>query len=186
MAISNRNVITHGLSGKVGDLVLFSQRFGATVMGKIPVRKKEPTARQLAVQEKFRLAAAYAKACLLDPQRKAIYAQRAGGGVTAFNLAFSDFHYAPVINDIIVAAYTGLPGSTIGVQATDDTKVTDVTVSITNPSGTLLEEGPAALNPENGHWIYTTTMANATLAGSKVSVTVKDIPGNMTTDEKTV
>ena len=36
MAKSNNNVITHGLSGKVGDIIVFSQRGGKTIISKAP------------------------------------------------------------------------------------------------------------------------------------------------------
>ena len=39
MAKQSNNVVTHGLSGKVGDLLVFSQRAGKTVVGKAPVSR---------------------------------------------------------------------------------------------------------------------------------------------------
>ncbi len=39
MAESKNNIITHGLSGKVGDLIVFSQRNGKTIVSKAPKDK---------------------------------------------------------------------------------------------------------------------------------------------------
>lgn len=36
MAESKNNIVTHGLSGKVGDLLVFSQRNGKTIVSKAP------------------------------------------------------------------------------------------------------------------------------------------------------
>jgi len=36
MAESKNNIITHGLSGKVGDLIVFSQRNGKTIVSRAP------------------------------------------------------------------------------------------------------------------------------------------------------
>ena len=40
MAKQTNNVITHGLSGKVGDLLVFRQRAGKTVIAKASPKRK--------------------------------------------------------------------------------------------------------------------------------------------------
>ncbi len=184
MAKSRNNVITHGLSGKVGDLVLFRQRFGKTFMGKIPVLSAAPSEKQLAVRERFLKAVRYASASLKDPAMKALYAQKAGGGVLPFNLAVVDYFTAPVIEDVNIAAYTGAAGSHIEVLATDDTKVQSVKVSITNAGGQPIEEGAAVQDGVTGSWSYAATVANANLPGTKITVLATDLPGNTATAEK--
>ena len=105
MAQVKYNVITHGLSGKVGDLVIFSQRHGKTILGKLKTQSATPSEDQLAVREKFKLAARYAKSATNDPVINEIYASRAGGGVTPYNLAFADlWHRWFYLN---TNAYTG-------------------------------------------------------------------------------
>jgi hypothetical protein len=185
MARSNYNVITYGLSGKVGDLVLFKQWFGKTIMSKIPVRTAAFTTGQLAIQEKFKQAARYAKNAIKEAATKALYLLKAGGGVQPFNLALADYFSAPEIDQVITNSYSGAVGSLIEVQATDDTKVTEVNVSIRAANGTLIEQGPATLDETTGRWNYT-TVTNASAAGGKIIVTAKDLPGNTTTVEKQV
>lgn len=186
MSVSKNNVITHGLSGKLGDVVVFSQRHGKTVVGKIPFSSGRVSPAQLLIREKFLKAASYAKASLQDPAIKALYRQRAGDGVTPFNLAIADFFSAPVIAEIITSAYTGAIGSRIEVKATDDTKVTEVRLSITSAGGNVIEEGPAVQDPDNGHWFYAATIANASPAGTKITAVAKDLPGNFSQAEKTL
>lgn len=184
MARSRHNVITHGLTGKVGDLVLFSQRFGKTIMGKIPILTAEPSEKQLAVREKFLKAVKYASAALKDPASKAMYALKAGGGITTFNLAVVDFFTPPVISEINTTAYTGIAGSHIDVLATDDTRVQSVKCSITNAGGQPIEEGLAVQDAVTGRWLYASTVVNANLAGTKITVVATDLPGNAATEIK--
>ena len=91
MARSNKNVVMHKASGIIGDLLLFRQRFGKTFMGKIPERSGVLSDKQKAVREKFVKAALFAKKALADPEISVLYDTRAGGGITAFNLALADY-----------------------------------------------------------------------------------------------
>lgn len=174
----------HGMSGKIGDLVVFRQRNGKTIASKVSRKKKGSSDRQVAVQEKFLRAVAYAKASLNDPNLKAIYQQRAIGDITPFNLAIADFFTAPVIADILSSGYAGAVGDRIEVQATDDTRVNTVHVGIYATGGTLIEEGAALLDDVTAQWVYTATQVNPTLAGSKIVAKATDLPGNITTMEK--
>jgi hypothetical protein len=65
------------------------------------------------------------------------------------------------------------------ISAKDDFRVAEVIVSIRTAAGLLVEEGNAVLNPvKRDKWIYTATQNNAALAGSKILVTARDLPGN--------
>ena len=41
MAKQGYNVVTHGTSGKIGDLLVFRQRDGKTIISKIPQKRKK-------------------------------------------------------------------------------------------------------------------------------------------------
>ena len=82
--------------------------------------------------------------------------------------------------------YTGEEGSTIRIKATDDFEVADVQVKIANADGTLVEVGNAVLQSDGLFWLYTATKLNESLQGDKITVTVSDIPGNNTIEEKTL
>ena len=54
-------------------------------------------------------------------------------------------------------------------------------MKITDHDATLVEEGNATF--QEGKWVYTTTVVNASLTGDKVIVTATDRPANVTTKE---
>jgi hypothetical protein len=69
----------------------------------------------------------------------------------------------------------------------DDFKVLSVTVEIKTAAGVVIESGAATLEVGQATvFSYLATKANAAFAGSKVTVSVKDKPGNTTVLEKVV
>jgi hypothetical protein len=182
MARVKYNVVTHGISGKIGDLLEFRQRNGKTVIAKIGHRRNVNSPAQVAVREKFRDAATYAKAAVNDSIKKEIYALQAAGDVTAFNLAFKDFYTAPAITAIDTSSFNGNTGELITVTATDDTKVESVLVTIMDSNGDTLESGDAT-KQDGDTWAYAATTANGS-PGRKLVVEARDMPGNVTMQEK--
>lgn len=186
MAKSKYNVVMHNASGIVGDLLEFRQRFGKTVFAKRRTVTVKQNAAQLATQEKFRDAVSYASSVFNDPSQKALYETEATPGVTVFNLAFRDYFKAPKIRKIQTENYTGNPGGLITINAVDDFLVKSVDVIITAADGSILEQGSAVQSTKREEWIYTVTVANPSLPGSKIRVSAKDLPGNTTIEEKTL
>ncbi|MEI9933748.1 MAG: hypothetical protein WDM71_02610 [Ferruginibacter sp.] len=165
MAESKKNIVTHGLSGKVGGILVFSQRHGKTIVSKAPTRTGELTDNQKQHIQKFQQAVIYAKTALTNPATKADYAAAAGEGASAYNIAVADMLQAPDIESIDLSSYAGKVGDKIIVKATDDFKVTQVSVGIYKPDGTLIEKGNAVINANGIEWDYTATVANAGLSG---------------------
>jgi hypothetical protein len=164
-----------------------SQRYGKTYFGKIPDRSGEPSVNQQAAREKFLAAIRFAKRAMADPEIKKLYEPRAEGDNKPFNLAVEDFLKPPVISDIIVDTYTGAVGSLLQLLVTDDTVVKTVEVTITAADGAQVEKGVALQDqaePNSPIWLYTATALNNVLAGSKVTVEARDLPGNTVTKEK--
>jgi hypothetical protein len=187
MARSKNNVVMHGASGIVGDLLMFSQRYGKTYFGKIPDRSGELSERQQSARERFLAAIRFAKGAMANPEVKKLYEPRAEGDNRPFNLAVADFLKPPVIGDIISDSYTGAVGSLLNLLVTDDTVVKTVEVTNTAANGTLIEQGVALQDQAEVNspiWIYTATAVNNPVAGSKVTVVAKDLPGNTVTKEK--
>lgn len=181
MAQSKDNIITHGLSGKVGNILVFSQRNGKTFVGKVPKQKtKADTPAQVAHKQKFQRATIYGKAAIANQVTKAAYEADAEIGESAFNVAVADFLQAPDIDSVDLSGYTGKVGEKIIILATDDFAVTSVTVNISNADGTLVEDGAAVLSADGLDWVYTTTAVNASLAGDKITIEATDTPGNVT------
>ncbi|MDO4703778.1 hypothetical protein [Tannerella sp.] len=176
MAQSKNNIVTHGLSGKIGDIIVFSQRDGKTIVSKAPRKRTgEDSDKQKEQQARFQQAVLYGKSVLADPAQKALYEST---GRRAYNVAVADMLKAPKIDRIDLSNYGGQVGDTIRIRVYDDFKVKHVSVQIYNSDGTLLEEGEAI--PQGIDWVYTATTTNTELAGDKIVVRATDLPDNLT------
>lgn len=187
MAESKNNIITHGLSGKVGDLIVFSQRNGKTIVSRAPRDKTtEDTQNQKDHKRKFQRAILYSKGVMSNPDTKEEYEAKVdrSRGITAHNVAVADFLNVPDIDSIDVSAYTGKVGDLIKIVALDDFAVKMVTVKIENGDGTLVEQGQAVDN--GAEWIYTATANNSDLSGDKITITATDNPDNLTEKSQTL
>ncbi|MEI6754912.1 MAG: hypothetical protein WCK78_17330 [Paludibacter sp.] len=181
MAESKNNVLTHGLTGLVGDMIVFRSRGGKTFVSTKPkARTGEMSEGQKEHIGKFQEAVLYAKAAVADPIKKAGYAQAASENQTPYNVAVADFFHAPDIKDVDLSKYTGKVGETITIRATDDFKVMEVSVAIYNADGTEVEHGLAVLSANGVDWIYTATTENASLDGDRIVIRASDLPGNVT------
>ncbi|MDR1169542.1 MAG: hypothetical protein LBK97_01745 [Prevotellaceae bacterium] len=184
MAKSKKNVVTYGLSGKVGDLLVFRQVDGQTIVSQTPGKSRTPESKkQAAHRKRFQQAVLYAQIAIESPETGERYkAVAAKKGKKAFNLAVADFFNAPDIENIDVSGYCGNAGDQIRIIARDDFAVKSITVRIVNSDGSLVEEGEA-VNSVSALWIYTATQDNENLEGDKITVTVSDLPGNVSSDE---
>jgi hypothetical protein len=171
------------MSGKIGDLLVFRQLAGKTVVSKMPAVSNKVTEAQLAQRRKFQRAVLYAGGVATDPELSEAYAGKTKPGQTFRNLAVADYLHAPDIEMIDLSGYHGKPGDVIRIEVADDFVVREVKVVITNPDGTLVEEGFATPAPIGYEWTYTATVANDDLSGDRIDVFASDTPGNIT--EKT-
>ena len=181
MAKSKNNVVTYGLSGKIGDLLIFRQKDGQTIVAKRPQQSGKVSDKQLEQRARFQQAIFYGKTAIESPETLALYKAATTKGLTPFNVAVADFLNAPDIVHVNLSGYAGNVGDKILVDATDDFAVTSVTVKIVNENGTV-EEGQA----EHGvgyRWTYTATQENTDTATSKIVVSATDMPGNVTESE---
>jgi hypothetical protein len=187
MAKSTNNVVTHGLRGKVGDILVFRYVNGDTIVSKVPEKRKTTSEAQIEHNKRFQQASIYAKLATATPETKELYADEAQKrkGMTAYSVAVADFFNAPDIKTIDLSEYTGAAGEEIRVIASDDFAVKSVRVQIINADGSPVEEGEAVKISEN-LWIYTTSENNERLDGYKISVSASDLPGNVTTEEKSI
>ncbi|MBP1617749.1 MAG: hypothetical protein H6Q14_1576 [Bacteroidetes bacterium] len=185
MAESKNNVITHGLSGKVGDLIVFRNVNGKTIVANKPKeRTGELSDEQKTHKKKFQQAIIYAKSAIADPDTAEAYKKAAPKGKSAYNLAVADFFHAPDISEVNLEKYTGKIGDTIAVTVTDDFSVQEVSVTIQNGDGTLVEQGLAQKAPGSVQWIYTASAENSSLDGDKIIIKASDLPGHATEQEE--
>ncbi|MDR1336173.1 MAG: hypothetical protein LBK22_05005 [Tannerella sp.] len=168
------------MSGKIGDLLVFRQRAGKTVVAKIPTVSNKVTEAQLAQRRRFQHAVLYAGGVATDPALSEAYAGKTKPGQTFRNLAIADYLHAPDIELIDLSGYHGNPGDVIRIEVTDDFAVREVKVVITNPDGSVVEEGYATQEPIGYEWRYTATATNGDLSGDRIEVFASDTPGNIT------
>ena len=175
MAKVRSNVFLRGVSGKLGDQVVFRiLRDGQTVVCLPPdFSKRKLSKDQKEHHQRFREAAAYAKAAA---QHQPIYAELAAGTIkNAYNIALSDWFHAPKIHHVEVM------GDVIRIQASDNVRVANVRVAVLNEEGLVLEEGEAAPVDELW-WSYA---PHTPLDGKlKIEVEARDLAGNVTKEEK--
>jgi hypothetical protein len=186
MAKSRNNVVTHGLSGMVGGILVFRQYRSGTVVGNPPRRSSKVSEKQAAQRRRFQEASFYAQKVMAEKETEiaARYTEKAEKdkkGKTPYNVALADFLKAPDIELVDFSKYAGSAGDVIVVDATDDFEVVSVTVEIVNENG-VVEEGEAAHS--FGHrWIYTATQENGSMETTKITVSASDLPGNVTEQE---
>jgi hypothetical protein len=178
MAKVRNNIITQGLSGKLGNQIVFrAGRNGQTIVGVKP--SDDPnrglSSSQIAHQDAFRQAITYAKAA----RENAVYIIKAKGThLNAYNMAVADWFSKPEVLEIEASGWTGAVGETIRVKAQDDVLVAGVSVAIKNTDGTILEQGEA-LQSDGLWWTYTTTQVATSFPGVMVVATAQDLAENV-------
>ena len=185
MAQSKNNIITHGLSGKVGDLIVFRNWNGKTIVASKPTaRTSDLSDAQKQNQKRFQQAIIYAKSAVADPDTKAAYKAAAAEDESPYNVAVADFMHAPDINEVNMSKYSGKVGDTITISVKDDFKVAEVSVTILNEDGTEVEHGMAQAALGALQWVYTATADNSSLTGDKIIIRASDLPGHTTEKEQ--
>jgi len=174
------NILLDGVSGKVGDVLVFRQMRGKTILAKAPDMSRQILSpAQKTHLNKFQLAKEYARKQTADPEAKAAYQRRACGNKAAYHVAIGDYMNSPKIEEIDASAYHGRVGDILKIRATDDFQVTRVQVRILEPNGSLIEDGEATLHANVTNWIYTVKVASGCIVGQRIQVAVKDRPGNV-------
>ena len=175
MAKIANNIITEGLSGTLGGRLVFrSGKNGQTIVSakRASDPDREYNAAQLAQQEAFRQAAAYAKVARVEE----VYVAKAEGTTkSAYNIAMGDCFNKPKIIELDVTGWNGQAGQPINIKAMDDVQVTRVSLLILDGNGTVLEQGQAS--PDEGLWWTYVTKAPAN-GNRYLQVTAYDRPGN--------
>jgi hypothetical protein len=187
MAKSKNNVVTFGLSGKIGNMLVFRQRAGQTIVSKVPEQSKNVSLSQKEQRKRFQHATVYAKTAIYDSQTGELYeaAARKKKGITAYNVAVADFYHAPDIETLDLSAYRGVAGDEIRVIVSDDFAVKSVRIKITKTNGMTVEEGQASHGPGN-LWTYVATSNNTISDGDRIVVIASDFPGNITEEEESL
>ena len=175
MAKVNQNLVTFGLSGLLGNQLVFRKgKAGSTIVSARPAYAQNRTASpsQAAHQEAFREAIAYAKSA----KDEAVYITKAQGTtMSAFNAAVADWFTAPKVLEIDAAGWSGGVGQTIRVKVQDDTLVAKVHVTLRLANAAVSEEGDA-VQADGLWWTYTTK--GVCPLDATIEVNAQDLPGN--------
>ena len=184
------NILTQDLRGEVGKTIVFRQRGDKTFVARYP-RPRNPqlkaTQKQLKQRSKFQEAVLYAKTAIANPTQKAIYQAHHKVKrklMTAFNVAIADYLNPPVVHRIDTSNYHGNIGDKIYFIILDNFSVQAVKVALHQSGGTLIEQGEAV--KEGMLYVYTATAAQSSITGSTLTITVTDLPKNVTEKKQTL
>jgi len=177
MAKVKNNQFVKGVSGKLGEDLVYRQVGNETIITRRAVLTGVATARQSSQRIKFAEATQFASAAVSHPQTSVDYKLMAEvqGLKSAYLAAVTDFLTEPEISIVYTAMYSGKIGDLITIKPKHLYKITALTVTILKPDGSVLESGPAVA--VELMWHYTATVANATIAGSKMRLVAKDRRG---------
>ena len=174
------------MSGGYNKKYFCSTRGTKTVLCKRGKKADGKSEKQLIQQRLFTDAGKYAAAAKGDPEIWAWYESLKDPDHSAFNMAVADFLTCPVIQKLDTSSYTGSDNEIILVIAFDKFRVTGVTVSITAPDGTLIEEGPALRRAKTCEYSYLTTVENRQMNGTVITAVATDTPGHRVELSKTL
>ena len=174
------NLVTTGLSGKLGKQIVFRLWSGTTFLAKAPVTNQSSLKNEVHIKNmlRFKEAVRYAKKAMDDPELKQIYKSRCKERQTAYARAIQDFYDVPDIGEIDLSNYKGKTGGFIRVYVTDDFRVSRVQVRIEDEGGNPIEAGVAEQEDHTDWWRYVATGATLLPAGGKVVASAYDLPGN--------
>ena len=180
--MTKKENLSKSYSGLFGHQVEVRNRRGKAVITIPPVKPKmTPSDKQVAVRERLKLAAVYARNVIDDPSLLAKYTAKAHKGMPPFRLAMNDFLRPPYIHKVDTSGYHGNPGDKITVIAGDDFKLDTVAVNISDTDGNTIEEGACVFTMPTGNYEYTAQEQLPDLSGIIVFASAKDTPGNITT-----
>ncbi|WPV65678.1 hypothetical protein [Chitinophaga sp. LS1] len=175
MAIVINNMLLQLVRGTLGNEITIYERNGQVIMAKKRgPSKNKPTKKQLEARYKMKIAAAYAKVILKDPELKAYYKSLAGPGQNSYNMAVKDAYKSPEVQQI------QLLDETVVVTAKDEFRIAEVQVRVLDADGVIMEGGKAVLHRNGVDWLYKVTHLPQ---GGKIIVVVVDLPGNETVRE---
>ena len=176
-----------GASGMLGDVVVYRQLRGELIMSNRPKKREVLTPHQEKAKARFKRAVLYAKRQINDPVLKAFYQPRPSSRFTsAYAAAVGDFLSTPKVHEIDTTRYGGAAGDEILLKATDqEFGLSSVRIAVFSAADVLLEEGDPVLQSDAAEdYVYTVTVVNNILPGTRIVVTVRDRPGNVTVEEK--
>lgn len=173
MALVKDSLLLYAVRGTLGDQITIYERNGQIIMAKKRTKsRKKPTKKQLEARDRMKVAAAYAKSILKDPELMAYYKSKAGPGQNAYNMAVKDAYNSPGVQNV------QLKDDTVVVTARNEFRVAEVVVNVLDAAANVKERGNAVVGRNGVDWYY--KMAGMPVGGMVVKVVVVNLPGNET------
>jgi spore coat protein CotF len=92
MAKLNKDSLLHGISGSIGEDLVFKNYANKTIVSKKPdMSKVKPSHLQLLSRERFAKATAYAKHINNNPELRAAYQKKLQPGESVYHYAMKEF-----------------------------------------------------------------------------------------------
>ena len=180
MAIIQSNALVKGLSGSIGSLV-FRQVRGKTILaGKGNVSRKQ-SEKQRENRSKFQCASRFAKAAMLDEDKKAYYWRKAKKMKlpNAYTAAISDYMRKAEIKVVDTRGYKGRVNDVIRVSVfKKDFEVSKVEVRLKYSDGALIESGMCC-KADKGLFVYKAISSADVNRSVIVDITVYDKGGRV-------
>jgi len=172
----------NGIGGKVGNNTVFRRVGKRTILAQRPKKKENPDPVKESVRlqrDKFRRAAAFARAKMNDQAAKEEYRMLAQGQefMSPFTAAVRDYLRPIEFSSVKTVGYTGKVGDKIVVQPMDYRKVKELVITILRQDASVVESGAAVLPEGELDWTYTATQVNDQLVGGKVVIRAMDRSG---------
>lgn len=188
MSIIRGNILTKGLSGMLGGVVVYRQLRGKTVMSNRPRKPTRQSDLQRQNRQRFRAAALFAREAMQDPEKKERYRIKARklNLPNAYTAALTDYLRKPSVNTI---KCKGRAGNLMTIQASKKGfALASVEVALTDAQGTLLATHTASLKDRGrNEWVVQLPPALLPLKDTpdhehrcNVVVMAKDYAGNVT------
>ena len=179
MGMLDPNTLIGILNGKLGNLVFARYPNGKIVVRRRPTVVSAASQAQSSNQALFRQALAYVSRIRSDPAAYAAYQVAAKiSRKRACDLANADFRNLREIREILCARTGDNSSQLVAVKAFDDFQVCGVSICLTLPDGTVLEQGEAALNGSTGESEYVTQSVVAPARIFLIHATAADLAGN--------
>jgi hypothetical protein len=170
MAIIHANPITKGLSGSLGRIV-FRQLRNKTILANKPAQIKKQSEQQRKNRTRFKAATYWAKAIMLDPEKKAYYWRKAKKLElpNAYTAAVCDYMRKGEIREIDTRQYKGKAGDVIRIKVNKkDFSIHKVEAMLLDADGKVIE-GALAIKKDDSTFFYKTTVTFI----EKASVTIR-------------
>jgi hypothetical protein len=181
MAKSKNNPLTKGLSGMIGQQIVFRSWNGKTFVSVAPKKHKKQSSIQKENRTKFKRATLFAKSMMNDPAKKAEYKEIAKKLQlpNAYTAAITDYMRNPAIEALDLTNYSGSSEEEIKVTASKkDFELQEVEVVIIDKNGEEVENGSAKKGVA-GEWIYKTTNTLEEKEDVRFLIKVKDKTGRV-------